>query len=108
MDNTKALQILGSVAFRHPALVTVGTQLFNLYNGHKDEFGKLGGEYQQRAADVTTNLGQAAVALDLMKAHPNVSALVVQALGVLAPHIPELQKAIAQIQTELLLPEPQG
>lgn len=102
MDTMKVVGILGGLAVNHPSIMALGSQLLNLYNAHSAEFNKIAAEYQTAASKATGPIDQAGVALELMAAHPDVAPLIVQILGLVQPHIPELQQTLTQLQTQVV------
>jgi hypothetical protein len=102
MNEIQVMEIIGGLAVRHPSIMSAGSQLISIYNSHAIEINQIYNEYQVALQKGPGTLAQAGIALELMKAHPDVAPLVVQILGILAPHIPELQQTLAQLQTQVM------
>ena len=95
--------ILGGLAAKHPSILSMGNQLIQLYKAHQDEVAKIYQEYISTTAGKELGpVQQAGVVLELMQLHPDAVPVLVQALGLLAPHIPELQQTLADLQGQVM------
>lgn len=97
------VEILGSIAFNHPSVMAMGSQLQNLWKNNQTSFMNFYRDYLAATAQTDgSTMNQAACLFGALKAHPAVAPLIVQALGIVYPHIPETQQTVAQIQTQAM------
>ena len=99
MDYTKVIEIFGSLSIKHPSIIAVGAQFISLWNKNQAEGQQINDQYVAAAAGASGPLDQFGIVLELMKQHPHASAVIIQVLGLLYPHIPELQQTLGELQT---------
>lgn len=96
-------EILTGIVFGHPSIVSMASQLNNLWSANQVTFLNFYRDYLAATAQTDgSKMSMAACLLGALRAHPAVAPVLVQALGIIAPHIPETQKVIAQVQAEVM------
>jgi hypothetical protein len=99
MDDVTTIGIIGQESFKHPSVLTAGNQLQKLYNDNEARITKAIIEWQATAPKAPGPIERIGVLFEIMQKDPRLSALLIQALGILYPHIPETQQALAELQT---------
>jgi hypothetical protein len=99
MDDATTVGILAQEGFKHPSVLAAGNQLWKLYNDNKAVLSQAYTEWVLTSPHAAGPVEEAGVAFEIMKKHPQVSALLIKALGIIYPHVPEGQQAIAELQT---------
>src|SRR5271166_1266242 len=102
MNDIQIMGILGGIAFQHPSVMSMVSQLQSAWTKHQTEAMTAYSEYLAAVAKTDGGpMSMAGALLDTMKAHPNLAPFVVLVLGIVYPHIPETQQTITQVQTQL-------
>ena len=99
LDYAKVIEIFGGLSIKHPSVIAAGAQLISIFNKNQAEGQQINDQYVAAAASASGTLDQFGIVLELMKQHPHASAVLIQVLGILQPHIPELQQTLGELQT---------
>lgn len=94
----EVFEVLGPIGIKHPQTVSLLWQTYGLVNPYLDEFKQFISQYNKTAETANGTIDKAAILLQLMDMHPNVSDILKKVIIMWQTRIPDLLQIIDELQ----------